>query len=397
MKTLFQFGLIATIATIVTIISCQLDPLPYPETFETLIEPSGLVLTKLVDVVELSNGDVIVIGTATKGSDDDLFIARIDLNGKVVDSKTFDSGGKDDITAMCKDDEEELYIVGRNTTSSKGIVFKISPKNKTFTQVWLKNDVALTACTTVKQVQFLNNLIYVINGTLDGSIGACNATGFITLNKTNVVQTCNGGFGRIGVLTSFAGNGKIIYGGDNGAKSMLVFADCVNPKFSTSNLEFSTTTFNHVRAVTANTDDIFIVGNIFQGAQLAKTYLTKISWAALPTTTQFSITNANNQIDSTRNKKNYTVNSMTTAPNGVVYAVSFANIGSDIEQTQLKYFTSININTSSLKEAWTPRPLLNLTATKLINSNYQNHGGYILVGQAKQKGKVIKVNRTGEL
>jgi hypothetical protein len=392
---------IGFLALVFMINSCQLEPLPYPETFETVIEPSGLVLNKLVDGVELSNGDVIVIGTAKKDGKGDLFIARIDLNGKVVDTKIFDGGGDDEINAICKDDEEELYIVGRNATTIKGLVFKISPKNGTFTQVWLKNDVALTRGATVKQVQFLNNLVYVINGSLDGSGVVCDSTGFITLTKANALQACKGNYSRVGVLTSFVSNGKLIYGGENGSKSSLVLADCLSPKFSTSNLEFSSN-FNHIRGLTANADDVFMVGNIFlpttTGKLLAKTFLTKISWAALPSTTQFSITSANLQIDSTRNKNDYIVTSMVNAPEGVVYAASFSYVGSEVEQTQLKRFPLYNIsNTSGLEDAWKAKPFLNITSVKLLNSTYKNHGGYIVIGQANQKGKVIKVNRLGTL
>jgi hypothetical protein len=267
MKNLHIFGIIALLFMVS---GCQLDPLPYPETFETLVEPTGAVLNKLIDGVELSNGDVIVIGTATKNGEGDLFIARIDLNGKVVDSKNFDGGGNDEISAICKDDEEELYVVGKSKTPTKkkGIVFKISPKSKAFKQVWLKDDIELKECTTLRQVQFLNNLVYVINGTEPGLQPNCNQTGFITVNKTNTPQPlipppCMGNYSRVGVLASVVGNGRLLYGGEDGGKGQIILADCASPKFLYSNIKFETA-FNHIRGIVANADDFIIAGNIYK-------------------------------------------------------------------------------------------------------------------------------------
>ena len=401
MKNLYILGFVASI---IYISSCQLDPLPYPETFETLVEPTGLVLNKLIDGVELSNGDVVVVGTAKKDIRSDLFIARIGLNGNVVDYKTFYSGDTAEINAICKDDEDELYIVGRNITKKKGIIFKISPKSNTFTQVWLKNNLDIPTCSTLKQVQFSNNVIYAVGGALDGVV--CNSSVFKTFSKSSDTTICKGNYGgRIGTQASVIGNnGTLVYAGDgninatNNLRSTLVLASCTSPKFISSNVKYETA-YNNIRGMVSTTDDIIVVGNYYStaGVNAAKSFLVKLPWNSLGTTSEFSITNPNNQIDSTKNKGSYVVVSMTSAPSGVLYAANFFYTGSDIEYTQLKRFNTVNINSSQLIDAWGAKPFLNITTSKLINSNYQNHGGYIVIGQARQKGKVIKVNREGIL
>ena len=387
-------------------LACNLEPLPIEpprDSFELKLDiPSSYTSSKLIDGVQLSNGDFVVVGTATKSSGGDAYVVRFDKEGKqILKAKTFDGTLNEEISNLTIDGEENIYLCGQATDGSNtyGLVIKISTKNGDLNQIWVKHKeygVYPTGAWFVK-IFHDNNQLYIVEGLKGGTADDNKKLGLRRLDTTgtpNLAICADAGkvAGFVAVDAAF-GNGKIYAGGHTKIEQSNQAA------WSTSNLcaaptrqqytdiKIGNSTFHYTRSIVYDNGFNYCLSNdIGTTASVWRTIFYK--------TKQDNLVRDGNRYVSKDtlipNLKDYEATAMNKGGgiNTLVYTASYAlNTGDNISRTDLHLVDNIVFN-----DAWSKKTY-NIFSNQVIVTQ---DGGYIIIGIANNAGKVVKTNSLGD-
>ena len=379
--------------------SCDLDPVPLKDTFEQTYAD----FPPLIDGVQCDNGDYLVIGNKVTNGKGDFFIARLDVQGAVKDSKTFDIAGDEEIVCMTKDENCNVYIGGRDKSDTTCIWFQIKTANNTLEKGWSKKE-KCTFHTRISKIEYMNGQLYCIRGLAPNPPSSVAfKTGYFRANPSDgsVDLACsnNIGFGYYGAWASSINvdnKDRIVYGGENGATVMLTVFNpsvCSTP-ITKSN--FNTTPFNLTRGIVANSEAIFVGGGILKDGTGGK-FVTYNFFLKLNYNLDLSNPSTSRVIDSTNltigNLRYYELKGFVFSSKNksqLVYASAYAIANDSKEYTEV-----VSLNTLIFGKIWDSPRVHNISTNKLLSVN---DGGYLLIGQLNTTtGRVIKINTEGKL
>jgi hypothetical protein len=221
MRPILYFCFLATILGT----GCEFGPEPIPIHFDLRLSGDTLASFKpfskvqIRDAVQLKNKDIILGGEVQliSGKFDGIVI-RVSNQGTIKEILQLDSNSGDDlITSMAMDEDENIYLGGRQRDINvvhKGLIFKVSTAGS-LTKTWHKIYDFMQERLTYKII-YKEPKLFVMRSALSGPGVFQGQSGYFSLDTSGVVRSCQKTLGYYDMLSYVRFQDKVVFGGLSG-------------------------------------------------------------------------------------------------------------------------------------------------------------------------------------